>query len=800
MNEDGVLVAPSLDEFTQSLNKISFPQSTIKIISRYQSDPLLLDHVLPNLIDMLLPINLDTSQAIHCCAATRSYKLISRLLPSGPPSLLKTALLKLQEDTTWQERYCWLLQLGNVVLLPFEMKKLGVDPKDLLDQLKEYLPDPGPVREVSAWLLGKILQRQDIKNDKLVHTTLQWASSPEFLSQGVFSQCGALRMFSEVLSQEDASDIVSHASKIRLAVTVADGNNPLIRKLKVKISSRLALVELAHLQNIISFEDTIGVLFDALSDGDTAVRYTSAKWLARLSSRLDPMMQQQIISEIFGLYAQRSGKLSTKSVSDATWHGATLVLAELYRRKVSVPLEDVIRTLSRCLFFDQRRLRRSIGAHVRDAACFLAWSMFRSVYLDDREMQQMTEYLVCAASYDREVNVRRAASAALQEGIGRHGLDHGIFLVQELDWLAVGQRRRAFLDAAPLVASICFRKALESRCLEVAFKHWDAEMRRLASQSAGLLMISVACLCQYVRPTNLAGLHGYWLALGACLRNKDDAIKALKTLDANIDMFSDHEADLPCEAACSLISCAKNFTGSSEHARRIVDLSLERDSEVVLVQALAATSPNHAQISVWQSRLKANKRNFALALAKNGEGAFDLLAAYHSSDVEMRQFVTRGLGWLLRSLQDQNKQTFADGAFSALLDSLDDYTIDVRGDVGSWVRQEAIEAWQVLYVEAMESTKFYWPLLQRKLVRIALEKLGKLRHLACHLLVLVTSEMPGTTFSWVKTENVWLHDEEYYAKMMQCFEVQEWREEIWKGLVTSAAGGSESNVRLPQNV
>lgn len=58
---------------------------------------------------------------------------------------------------------------------------------------------------------------------------------------------------------------------------------------------------------------------------------------------------------------------------------------------------------------------------MRDAAAYLLWSLSRScspATLAPHAIDIATA-LVCVACLDREVGVRRAASAAFQEGVGR---------------------------------------------------------------------------------------------------------------------------------------------------------------------------------------------------------------------------------------------------------------------------------------------------------------------------------------------------------------------------------------------
>jgi hypothetical protein len=81
----------------------------------------------------------------------------------------------------------------------------------------------------------------------------------------------------------------------------------------------------------------------------------------------------------------------------------------------------VVLCLLQALTFDLRRASHSIGANVRDAAAYLVWSLSRACsastlapFADD-----LATALICVACLDREVGVRRAASAAFQEGVGR---------------------------------------------------------------------------------------------------------------------------------------------------------------------------------------------------------------------------------------------------------------------------------------------------------------------------------------------------------------------------------------------
>lgn len=157
-------------------------------------------------------------------------------------------------------------------------------------------------------------------------------------------------------------------------------------------------------------------------------RWSAAKGISYIGSHLSENLNTEILEHILELltenvYADKTGKESLESTSDSTWHGACLSLAELCRRGLVTPrlLPIVIDWGIKALGYDVRKGSYSVGANVRDSACYIFWALARS-----QSTQTMTQYgdkvagaLLVAALFDREVHVRRAASAAFQESVGR---------------------------------------------------------------------------------------------------------------------------------------------------------------------------------------------------------------------------------------------------------------------------------------------------------------------------------------------------------------------------------------------
>lgn len=96
-----------------------------------------------------------------------------------------------------------------------------------------------------------------------------------------------------------------------------------------------------------------------------------------------------------------------------------------------------------------KRGSHSIGSHVRDACCYVCWAFARAYAPSILEpfVSEIAQNLVVVSLFDREINVRRASSAAFQENVGRQGIfPHGIEIIQHADYFSLGNRNNAFLS------------------------------------------------------------------------------------------------------------------------------------------------------------------------------------------------------------------------------------------------------------------------------------------------------------------------------------------------------------------
>ena len=194
--------------------------------------------------------------------------------------------------------------------------------------------------------------------------------------------------------------------------------------------------------------------------------------------------------------------------NEHTWSGSCLALAELARRGLILPerLPELIPVLGQSLQFEQQRGFTSVGAGVRDAACFVAWALPRtfskSVMLPF--VEKIASDLILVVLFDREVNCRRAASAAFQENVGRHGkLPNGIEILTLADYNAVGVRSDCYVKMSVEIARFHnYEKSIIDHIAEKRVNHWDESIRILAAEAlAGLCSVNSMYILNQILPT-----------------------------------------------------------------------------------------------------------------------------------------------------------------------------------------------------------------------------------------------------------------------------------------------------------
>ncbi|SNX81662.1 related to Tubulin-folding cofactor D [Melanopsichium pennsylvanicum] len=757
------------------------------------------------------------SKLIYAYTKVRGHKTILHYFPHEVADLPATlafleSLQQFSQESCWESRYVTLLWLSLICMIPFDLAKFdlpGCETKATTASRiaavgEGFLANPGKERDAAAVVLGRLFQRSDVLRQGYFGSFLkksQEALSSQELSP--FHATGILQALCEILKTSEPAFVSEHIADIQAILDVYDTpenavlvGNALVLKYQTKLVGRLAAkivpprsrrrhgnkVLVLGYNTASSFQDTeaevddeedesdvpeeteyfISYLIEALQHKDTIVRYSAAKGLARLCDRLPTSFLTQVVEAIISLFQinipdLNEGAKDLSSVSEHTWQGTCMALAELSRRGLlhGDMLSEALPWILKALLFDVRRGAHSVGANVRDAACYVVWALARSNDVESirPHAMELAKRLVAVATLDRDVSIRRAASAAFQESVGRLGLfPHGIDVIRMTDFYAVSVRRSAFLECSVKVAGFDeYRGYLLDHLVEVVTLHWDASMRKLGAKAVASITMHdpssafgeiTARLARRVGSPDVAVLHGTIVTIAEMCRisrtlngngtkaGEEMRAQAFGLLDSiRPSVFRPLGAASILEAACQLIGAAfpPTITLSGNEIQtweRILNLALARQEEFVHAAAAEAVAQLSASVDVsskihntvhsWSSLTLAQQQSNALLLGavafKSHGKAFGRVIHHlinlgkpstkvapnplYSDNVEVRRNAADSMTRAVIGLQEEFAEIcgpeLLQKVIASMLTGLEDYSMDQRGDVGSWVRLSCI--------------------------------------------------------------------------------------------------------------
>jgi hypothetical protein len=792
----------------------------------------------------------------------------------------------------------------------------------------ELMRSASKERTAAANLLVKLCARPDMQKLGLLDALVKWSVS--FLQTANedrtdIHQCiGALSFLSGLVASTTNDEIgrslsaVYHACRSILQQKSLSWirSSAVARKTIVKILRNIVMhclhpaATLVELDSTTVLEEVIEFLLEAVADGDTPVRYGASKALSIIAFKLDPEMADEVVEAILGslnesVYWQGSER-NLSGVNALRWHGLTLTLAQLLYRKAiaTTKLPDVLNALLLSLSFEQRSSTGgSMGTNVRDAACFGIWALSRRYATIDllavetvtiracehkeglSVPQALAIELLTTACLDPAGNIRRGSSAALQELIGRHPdtVEHGIPLVQVVDFHAVGLRQRAMCDVASKVGD------LHPLYWEALFDHllgWrgagalDNDSRVFAARAVGLLSNTQPAhvtrqlserVCHEIarlRPRQVEERQGLVSALAAVVntmiarasihddpstaedllttkRSLLDLWKLLTTellLEDKAFMSPALRPELTASSIALFIESMARLTNQLPRSHwpedlpvtesvRVLNLCLGRHEESVL-EAIKLTTPAvisllsvrdraimSTNVDDWLSKLE-NEGSYngsrcaghAIALGSTYSILQDSCSDDHSGfarirtriiqvltlrctpavAIEARTVSLRALTIVMSSL-GKIEASVENQIITALHIALNDYTITERGDVGSLVRTEALEAigagWTAGTLRTDGSEVHQQ--IHADVLRLSLEKLDKIRGVAARILRMHVS-LPltdnSTPLDDVSSINYFLNALRTFQTVSNAIS----KEAICLGYVSSAGLGSES--------
>ncbi|KAJ3414764.1 hypothetical protein HDV05_006103 [Chytridiales sp. JEL 0842] len=846
--------------------------------------------------------------------------------------------------------------------------------QSIIDTAKNYLAFSGKEHEAAAILLTRLLTRRDTINihlkpfldwcnERAMECTKNDVTSSVYILRGIlYALCALYKLGPRELLLPTLAMVLPICRDL-LGVPWVKSNG-LIRKLVIKLAQRIGLSSLkpklakwryqrgnrslaANLAKTKGapdsatatpkvpqllaeddeedydipeeIEEIVELLLTGLRDKDTIVRWSAAKGIGRLSSRLPQEFATEVVASVISLFPEDTfprddgAGYDISAVSDYTWHGACLAIAELARRGLLMPdrLKEVVPWISLGLLFDLKRGSHSVGAHVRDASCYVCWSFARAydptVLLP--HIPYLARRLVVSSALDREVNVRRAASAAFQEAVGRLGGDscvpHGIEIIPIADYFSLGNRNAAVLDVAISIAQFKeYRYDIINHIVTVMTMHWDKVIRSLASKALYklasldldyLLKSSLPKLIPRASSTDLNTRTGSILAIGEiCLAwstiRRGDGVRGdsaawytdeeletlIKPISNIVPLYPPHlletfGSDLTRIALCHLVSCVAQSdwplnletspvplsTTTPSHLKSwwtLVHSSLERREEPVQESGAVAcaslstfcwsSQSSHLPLAQFAqsildglapNRNPVVRRGYAMAVGKLGKGMTGVYAEALVrpligmlkgirvkdgvvTDAEGRRNAVLGVTGLILGLEGGVKDAITKPLFEDILDAffvaMEDYSIDQRGDVGSWVREACFTSWTRLlpFFAALENNtinnaaaeeRYITPATVTRiliaLARQSVEKIDRVRQTAGESLanliwddaVVGNGNVPAHILSALRTAVptvnyiCWINPSEVFERMVPLLDVEELRVQMLMGIVTA---------------
>lgn len=701
-------------------------------------------------------------------------------------------------------------ELGELELAPLVLR--------ILKFSKDYLSNAGPMRTMAGLVLSKLISRPDMP---MAFTSfIEWTH--EVLSSGTddfsshFQLLGAVEALAAIFKAGGRKGLMGVVSTVWTDVSLLEksgtaAHSPLLRKYLVKLTQRIGLTclpprspawcyvgrtsslgenvslnvskradQCSHDENIDSVkpeesancledeamdvpetvEEIIEMLLAGLRDTDTVVRWSAAKGIGRITSRLTSALSDEVLSSILELFSPGEG--------DGSWHGACLALAELARRGLLLPmsLPKVVPYVVKALHYDIRRGPHSVGSHVRDAAAYVCWAFGRAYYHVDMRyvLEQLAPHLLTVACYDREVNCRRAAAAAFQENVGRQGnYPHGIDIVNTADYFSLSSRVNSYLHVAVYIAQYeGYLYPFAEELLHNKIGHWDKGLRELAGEALSALVkydpeYFASFVLEKLIPSTLSSdlcmRHGATLATAeivlalhrfdyALATEKQKQVAGVVPAIEKARLYRGKGGEIMRSAVSRFIECisSSHLLLPEKIKRSLLDTlsenlrhpnsQIQNDAVKALehfVRAYLVTTNNEGASSITSKYLEqltdqnvAVRRGSAMAL---GVLPYELLANRwrdvllklssscmienkpEDRDAEARVNAVKGLILVLKTLtQERDCSSICCGedgmslyhlikneVMLSLFKALDDYSVDNRGDVGSWVREAAME-------------------------------------------------------------------------------------------------------------
>ncbi|EPY50656.1 tubulin specific chaperone cofactor D [Schizosaccharomyces cryophilus OY26] len=890
----------SIESFRESLDTVDDPSrkqylcdDVLNYIQSCQFQPTLLDKILAQYVPILSRFlhckdvlnSLLSSLVLYNFCRIRGHKIIRVLFPTEVQHLetLYTFLHNAQ-DLSWQTTYVNLLWLSQLLNIPFPLSSVEQSKNlqlRILELALSCLDKSGLEREAASLVLARLLSRQDCMH---VLPNILQSSIDSWDSKNIFYRLGFLSSLAVILKVCQREDFLNYSSYVISFLRFVRASNSsykstALHKLLSKCYARfgLLLIPMSASSNwkynpLISdsfhslpqdtemhvhsyLEEIIDFLLLSIEYNDTFVRWSAAKGLARIVERLPWYLAEQIIDAAVLLTLDNTflnpiyNTVNISITCPDLWHGSMLFFARLANMRLLKykTILHILPLVELGLSYEIRVGTRVSGQSIRDASCYFIWSLYRSYSRKDIEPVQLNLILSLLQTllFDREVNIRRAATAALFEMVGRHGsVPDGLNLISFLNYSSVSDLSNCYGDYALKVAkNPHFRTCIYQKLL-LNLHHFDYKIQNLANASLYKLFsiyheeatVYLPFLKDRLSTGNADHAYGNFLAIGSivrCLLDYDSSIiitevssllnfgtyipitkfsrsqktKAFSGICRMIDSIFSSRYDFDKNLSDSAFVCLKNAISLREESitedisNAFNSLVRHDPSGSYLIEVMSLynfySSPEEFSTSVSIIGKLPD-----VDLSHQEDIILYLKTAYCSKNIsiELQSSIISAFQGLCPSVYEKSTSVKLNELVEFLVSISYNYRIDTRGDVGSWVRKQSLQVFRKMVTldsRAQKLQKVCVISVLSFMVRQAFEKIDNLRLLALHCLedskehpILKHDEgLRNIIDSSLKYETKLVEEDKIESPAIRFLNYTAFREDAFKGIVTFTGNG-----------
>lgn len=784
--QDSTIMLELAQRLANNFEDVEAAGTLIELVAPYIEFPQLLDKTLTKLMSCLTnacvgALGKTTPNMIYMCiynlSNIRGFREILPLFPNQVELFEPVTKTFCQDMQSWEVKFVLCLWLSQLSLVPFDISTIGATlADDLIEWGTKLLSSPSRASESSAFFLSRLLARKDMveRRAKFIKEACEQINTA---SERLVTNY--LRTLFCIFNNAD-HNLVSQFGKLVFDSTQCLSESPSAhhRLFQIKIIQKVGLAFLpprvakwryqrgartlkigdtntetaeASGDSLYKNEDDffvdeiveqiLALLFDALESHLTVVRWSASKGIARIVERLPYNDASQCVDYLFQLFEQTD--------NDNLIHGSCLTLAQFTLRGVILPsyLPRVIPIVLNALAYDIPHGNHVVAESVRDAGCFVCWAFARSY--DGKTLEnfalKIAQQLVNVFLFDRCVNVRRSASAAFQENVGRHGkFPHGLELIHIADFQTVSSKAGCYSRICKFVAQFPeYASSIASFLVNDRLKHWDQEIRELASGAVAMLAVEfpdvislelVDEICIHCMSVDVDVRHGGLEALGRLLKVRDvddDAVRHLLKLEATYQIDN-----VRCAFIKMISAAAKRGHNVENFAQDMKSWLIDGTPEV---QAAVVESLNYLNSDEEKRVLDDNFFSELLSMLKS-PGVAAALSSFPKSFAEKniakivelskqifedkesitdtKKNIVDGLNYISQFLNDED-------LVSLVKLGLNDRTVTKKGDEGSLVRGPALRA-----VDALLTKRSIGKEIVIDVLKLCLDKISGIREYA----------------------------------------------------------------------